>query len=131
MTLDEKVAQLRSTRTAGPFLTGPGGRFSPDSAARHAPLGIGRVERPSEGPRGGRTAAEAVRYVNALQHFLVERTRLGVPALTHEEALQGDFRHGFWDTVGRPPGGMAAGDINVGSTPIRRVGECEPRTSPT
>ncbi len=89
MTLDEKVAQLRSTRTAGPFLTGPDGRFSPDSAARHVPLGIGRVERPSEGPGGGRTAAEAVAYVNDLQRFLVERTRLAIPALTHEEALHG------------------------------------------
>ncbi|GJG88802.1 beta-glucosidase [Gemmatimonadetes bacterium T265] len=85
MTLDEKVAQLRCVWNEKRRLLGPGGRFAPESAAARIPLGVGRVERPSE----GRDAAGEARFVNDVQRFLVERTRLGVPALMHEEALHG------------------------------------------
>jgi beta-glucosidase len=85
MTLDEKVAQMQSVWADKRRLTGPGGRLDPDSAARRLPLGIGRVERSSE----GRGPAEHARFNNDLQRYLVERTRLGIPALMHEEALHG------------------------------------------
>ena len=55
--------------------------------------GIGQIARPSElrdnpkkiilGPR------ENAVFVNAVQKWLIENTRLGIPALTHEEALHG------------------------------------------
>ena len=89
MTLDEKVAQLRSLHVQGRVLAGPDGQFSADSAARRLGIGVGRIERPSESLAGGRGAAEHARFVNDVQHFLIERTRLGIPALMHEEALHG------------------------------------------
>ncbi len=85
MTLDEKVAQMQSVWAEKRSLVGPGGRFSPDSAARRLPHGVGRVERTSEGVG----PAEHARLNNEVQRYLVERTRLGVPALMHEEALHG------------------------------------------
>ncbi|MDQ6926530.1 MAG: glycoside hydrolase family 3 protein, partial [Candidatus Eremiobacteraeota bacterium] len=85
MTLDEKVAQLRSIWADKNRLLGANRLFDTDNAARALPLGIGRVERPSE----GRSPAEQVAFTNALQHYLVEHTRLGIPAMMHEEALHG------------------------------------------
>jgi len=56
--------------------------------------GIGEVSRPSEvaRPTTGapyRTARDQALFVNAVQKWLVENTRLGIPALFHEEALHG------------------------------------------
>jgi beta-glucosidase len=85
MTLEEKVAQMQSVWAAKQRLVGADGRLSPDSARRHLPLGVGRVERPGE----RRGAAEHARFVNALQRHFVEGTRLGIPALMHEEGLHG------------------------------------------
>lgn len=85
MTLEEKVAQMQSIHAEKRRLMGPDGRFSADSAAQRLALGIGRVERTSE----GHGPAEHARLNNAVQRFLVERTRLGIPALMHEEALHG------------------------------------------
>ncbi|HEY0776917.1 MAG TPA: glycoside hydrolase family 3 N-terminal domain-containing protein, partial [Gemmatirosa sp.] len=89
MTLDEKVAQLQSLHVQGRVLTGPDGRFSADSAARRLLPGLGRIERPSESTSGARGAAAHAQFVNDVQRFLIEHTRLGVPALMHEEALHG------------------------------------------
>jgi beta-glucosidase len=49
--------------------------------------GVGQITR----PLGTRPvdAKSCVRGLNALQKFLVERTRLGIPALAHEECLPG------------------------------------------
>ena len=50
-------------------------------------LGVGQITRPlgthPVDPRDG------VRALNALQRFLVEETRLGIPAMSHEECLTG------------------------------------------
>ncbi len=85
MTLEEKVAQMQSVWAEKRRLMGADGRFSPDSAARLLPLGVGRVERTSE----GRGPAAHAQLNNDVQRYLVERTRLGIPALMHEEALHG------------------------------------------
>src|SRR6201989_292531 len=65
MTLSEKIAQMYS---AWLIL----------SAARNHMIGTHPVD-----PKDG------VRALNALQKFLVEETRLGVPAMSHEECLVG------------------------------------------
>jgi beta-glucosidase len=93
MTLDEKVGQTLSLWKDKEKITDEQGRFVPALAAEVLAHGIGQITRPSElrdtptrivlGPR-----EEAV-FVNAVQKWLVESTRLGVPALTHEEALHG------------------------------------------
>jgi beta-glucosidase len=84
MTLEEKVAQLHSA----PWkvdLADADGRFSPEKAEAHLKNGICHVGRPAQ----KRRPRDAAIFTNAIQRFLVEKTRLGIPALFHEEALHG------------------------------------------
>jgi beta-glucosidase len=90
MTVEEKVAQLGSAwvfqLVGGDRLAG-GDRLDPDRAERRLLAGIGQVTRVSgasdlPGPR-------AARLANEIQRFLVERTRLGIPAIVHEEICSG------------------------------------------
>ncbi|HUG53687.1 MAG TPA: glycoside hydrolase family 3 N-terminal domain-containing protein [Vicinamibacteria bacterium] len=93
MTLEEKVAQTLAMWKGKAGVTDEAGRFEPARAAAVMPHGIGQIARPSElrdapvkmvlGPR------ENALFVNAVQKWLVESTRLGIPAMTHEEALHG------------------------------------------
>ena len=92
MTLEEKVAQLGGVWQKKAALQDEKGIFDPARAKAVLANGVGQVSRPSEitmpgGP--GRGPREAVAYVNAVQKFLVEGTRLGIPALFHEEAVHG------------------------------------------
>lgn len=96
MTLDEKVAQMCSIWTSkGKFLA-PDGAFSPDKAAQAFRNGIGQIARPADTFGTKRFPAEWFRdegetapLVNAVQRFLVQHTRLGIPALVHEETAHG------------------------------------------
>ena len=82
MTLDEKVAQLTGTL---PFDV-LGRRDSTRSGSSSTSAeGIGDVSRARSWPR----IRPARSMVDQLQRYLVERTRLGVPALGHSEALSG------------------------------------------
>lgn len=104
MTLGEKVAQLLCLWEDKNLLLDEAGRFVPEKAAAAIPDGIGHIARPSDnwqrgtpGETPNRTPRETVELVNALQRFLLEETRLGIPAMMHEEGL-----HGFqarWATV--------------------------------
>ena len=94
MTLDEKVAQLLGVWNRKVQMQFPDGRFNPAAAGAILGNGIGEISRPSE--VGGDTAVRPVRtprehaeYVNAIQKWLIENTRLGIPALFHDEALHG------------------------------------------
>jgi beta-glucosidase len=92
MTLDEKVAQLGSIWGQKAQAQDDKGVFDPAKAKKLLANGIGQVSRPSEVRQSGgpwRTAREAATYVNAVQKFLVEDTRLGIPAMFHEEAVHG------------------------------------------
>jgi beta-glucosidase-like glycosyl hydrolase len=94
MTIDEKVAQLEGIWVRKNQIQDGDGRFNPSKAKGLLGNGIGQISRPSEagntptGPRG-RNAREHAEYVNAIQKWLVENTRLGIPAMFHEEALHG------------------------------------------
>jgi beta-glucosidase len=85
MTLEEKVGQMMCIWNAKRQITNAKGQF--DSA--HPPewfrVGIGRVERPSDG-HGARAQAE---FTNAIQKWVKENTRLGIPVIFHDEALHG------------------------------------------
>jgi beta-xylosidase len=94
MTLPEKIAQLYShwlilspdgdhrTRT-DPFCQGA----TAENLKEMLKLGMGQITRPlGTHPVN---AKEGVRALNALQKFLVEETRLGIPAMSHEECLTG------------------------------------------
>jgi beta-glucosidase len=96
MTLEEKAAQLQALWLKQSDITDEARRFSPDKARTVLAHGLGQVARPSEAGSGGgvgppptRTAAEQVAFVNAVQKFVVENTRLGIPVMFHEEALHG------------------------------------------
>lgn len=93
MTIEEKVAQVTAVWAEKKRFTTPDVLFNPDSAAVVMPHGIGHITRPSEGHDGGggtgRSGANTVTFINAIQKWLVEETRLGIPALCHEESLHG------------------------------------------
>ncbi|MEM0024497.1 MAG: glycoside hydrolase family 3 N-terminal domain-containing protein [Thermofilaceae archaeon] len=85
MTLEEKVAQLLSVPVEELV---EGRSFSREKARKLLSNGIGQITRVS-GSRLGFSPKEAARLVNEVQRFLVEETRLGIPAIVHEESLAG------------------------------------------
>jgi beta-glucosidase len=93
MTPEEKVAQLLGIWNRKREVEDAQGRFDPTNARMLLGSGIGEVSRPSEiaTPPAGRvrTARDHALFVNALQKWLIENTRLGIPAMFHEEALHG------------------------------------------
>jgi beta-glucosidase len=104
MTLDEKVAQLETIWDQKAKVQTPDGHFSPERASQAFPNGIGGFARPSDkhgvpaasgaAPAANRDARDTAEYINAAQHWAVERTRLGIPILMHEEALHGYVARG-------------------------------------
>jgi beta-glucosidase len=91
MTLEEKVAQLVCLWAARPqvgaqtdFSTDRGD-FSPEKARLVMKDGMGQIARQRE----RKDPREAARFANALQKWLVENTRLGIPAIFHDEILHG------------------------------------------
>ena len=95
MTLEEKIAQITTVWTQKNLLFDPNGNFDPAKAAELHPHGIGHFARPNDimGPSPleapYRDEAQTVALVNAIQHYSVEETRLGIPTLFHEEGLHG------------------------------------------
>lgn len=85
MTLEEKVAQLQTVWQQRRTLEDKNLQFLPEKAKELIPLGIGHIGRPSE----FKTPEQTAEFNNALQRWLKEHTRLGIPALMHEEALHG------------------------------------------
>jgi beta-glucosidase len=85
MTLQEKVAQMLCLWSAKQQITDAQGHFDATRAPEWFKVGIGRIERPSDG-HGARAQAE---FTNAIQRWVKEQTRLGIPVIFHEEALHG------------------------------------------
>lgn len=101
MTLEEKVGQIialwATKAQVMDDLT-----FSPKKASAAYPASFGQITRPSDrrGALNGstqaggvgarwRTPADTVRFINAVQTWARNETRLGIPVLFHEEALHG------------------------------------------
>ena len=84
MTLEEKIAQLGSI-TPTPLLEN--GRFSGSKAAGIISNGIGEISAAARS--SGLEARDLAVLNNAIQKYLVENTRLGIPAIIHEECLNG------------------------------------------
>src|SRR5579875_808474 len=84
MTLDEKVAQLGAVRF--PDLIS-GDRFDEEAALALVPHGVGQVTR--IGATTGLHPSQSAELVNQIQKLVVERTRLGIPVIVHEESLAG------------------------------------------
>src|SRR5216110_3565246 len=85
MTLEEKVAQMLCLWQGKRAITDRDGRLDPARAPKWFRIGVGRIERPGEG-HGARAEAE---FTNAIQRWVKDSTRLGIPVLFHEEALHG------------------------------------------
>lgn len=85
MTLEEKLAQLQSVWHQRRQMEDARLQFVPEQAAQLMPHGIGHIARPSE----FKTPKQTAEFNNAAQRWLREHTRLGIPALMHEEALHG------------------------------------------
>jgi beta-glucosidase len=84
MTLDEKLAQLGS---AWVFQLTDGRALHEGDAAALMAHGLGQVTRISGA--SSLESAEAAALANEIQRHLVERTRLGIPAIVHEEICSG------------------------------------------
>ncbi|MBN2472153.1 MAG: beta-glucosidase, partial [Anaerolineae bacterium] len=84
MTLEEKLGQIGGMWSRALMEEGV---FSEGLAQEHLAEGIGEITRVA-----GATSllpAESATVINAMQRFLVEKTRLGIPAIIHEESLAG------------------------------------------
>ncbi len=98
MTLQEKIAQLSCIWQRKGEVEDANGNFDPAKASRVFPYGIGQVARPSDrvpleanDPLQNvfRDVPQTVAFVNAVQHYSVDDTRLGIPTLFHGEGLHG------------------------------------------
>jgi len=96
MTLEEKLAQIESAwgngsfvRETQPFLADEKGAFLPERAQITLKNGLGQVSRPSEHPGGSGGPREMAELTNAIQKWVKENTRLGIPVMFHEECLHG------------------------------------------
>ncbi len=84
MTIEEKVAQLGST-FASPL--SDNGVFNKNKAEKLLKNGIGEISAPALNDKLTETGIATL--TNNIQKFLVENTRLGIPAIMHEECLSG------------------------------------------
>ena len=84
MTLAEKIAQLCAVWVTDLL---EDGRFSEEKAGQHLAEGIGQVSRVAG--VSGLQVREAAAVADAIQDYLRHNTRLGVPAILHEECLCG------------------------------------------
>ncbi|MGI9036935.1 MAG: glycoside hydrolase family 3 N-terminal domain-containing protein [Pyrinomonadaceae bacterium] len=117
MTLEEKVAQMTCLWMEKPNVNSSniskeqmplGGEFSPELAKQKMPNGIGQFARQRE----ERDAKRAAEYANAVQKWLIENTRLQIPAIFHDEILHGAMSKGA--TVFPVPLSMASSwDTNL------------------
>ncbi|MEX1133313.1 MAG: glycoside hydrolase family 3 N-terminal domain-containing protein [Acidimicrobiia bacterium] len=89
MTGDEKIAQLGSVWV---FQLLEGGVLVPDKANELLQNGLGHVTRVSGA--SDLDAEGAARVANSIQAFLVNETRLGIPAIIHEEICSGLMARG-------------------------------------
>jgi len=96
MSVEEKVAQVTTLWVRKPqekahdWSFPDRGDFSAENAAVVMKHGIGQIARQRE----RKDASQSAVYANALQKWLKENTRLGIPAMFHDEALHGHMAQG-------------------------------------
>ncbi len=84
MTLDEKIAQLGSFWV---YEVLNGTAFAPEKAEKLLHEGAGQISR--IGGSSNVRPAESATLANDIQRFLTQQTRLGIPAVIHEECCSG------------------------------------------
>lgn len=91
MTLEEKAAQMVCIwQKKSETLVDAEGNFDEKKAkaAFRSGRGLGQVGRPSDAGNG-KNAREMAMLTNAIQKFFLEKSRLGIPVIFHEECLHG------------------------------------------
>ncbi|MBS7635247.1 hypothetical protein KEJ34_07185, partial [Candidatus Bathyarchaeota archaeon] len=88
---EEKIAQLGSI-PASELLEN--GRFSHGKALNLISKGIGQITRLAGSRESPRDPAGIAATANSIQRFLMEETRLSIPAIIHEECLSGLMSYG-------------------------------------
>src|SRR6185295_14586767 len=98
MTLEEKIAQTQSMWVSNQFksLADDKGNFSPDPKTRELlKLGLGEMSGISQAasdsekaasPYFGKGPRASASFANAVQKYVIENSRLGIPVFVHEEA---------------------------------------------
>ena len=97
MTLDEKIAQLQCEWLIAKARVMTNGQFDEKKAAERWGNGIGELARLNEDlsitrrEQFGRTLSprKGAELYNQMQRYFVEKTRLGIPVISHEECLHG------------------------------------------
>lgn len=101
MTLEEKIAQTESMWVREQFksLADDKGNFSPDQKTQELlKLGLGQMSGVSQAasdseratsPYFGKGPRATAVFTNAVQKYVIEHSRLGIPVTFHEEALHG------------------------------------------
>jgi len=91
MSIEEKVAQLGSIPVSELL---EDGRFSREKASMLIGKGIGQITRLAGSRESPRDPTKIAMVANEIQRFLIEETRLGIPAIIHEECLSGLMAYG-------------------------------------
>jgi beta-glucosidase len=92
MTLDEKIMQTQCLWSEKSKIFTSSGDFDEVKATNILKNGLGELARLNEdkGPNTyGYHPKVAADLYNKIQHYFVEKTRLGIPVMTHEESLHG------------------------------------------
>jgi beta-glucosidase len=101
MTVEEKLAQTQTMWVTNQYksLADDKGNFSPDQKTRELlKLGLGEMGAPSQGasdsekatpPYFGKGPRATALFTNAIQRYVIENSRHGIPVMFHEEALHG------------------------------------------
>src|ERR1051326_7770411 len=92
MNLDEKVMQTQCLWIQKSTILNSSGDFDEAKAETAIRNGLGELARLNEnaGPNSyGYHPKQAAELYNKIQHFFIEKTRLGIPVMVHEESLHG------------------------------------------
>ena len=92
MTLDEKAMQTQCLWIQKSQILNNNRDFDEAKAEKNVKNGLGELARLNEdaGPNSyGYHPKQAAQLYNKIQHFFIEKTRLGIPVMVHEESLHG------------------------------------------
>ncbi len=92
MTLDEKIRQTQCLWIQKSRILNGQGEFDSLKATTALVNGLGELARLNEnaGPNSyGYHPRQAAELYNKIQHYFIEKTRLGIPVMVHEESLHG------------------------------------------
>lgn len=92
MNVDEKVMQTQCLWIQKSQILNNNGDFDEAKAEKNVKNGLGELARLNEeaGPNSyGYHPKQAAQLYNKIQHFFIEKTRLGIPVMVHEESLHG------------------------------------------